>query len=58
VPTGLRSLRDALAAGFDEFSFRIKAQTSDMEQADTIRVQVVIQHLTRSWQTILADERG
>jgi len=32
----LRSLTEALAAGFDEFTFRIKAQTRDMEQADTI----------------------
>jgi hypothetical protein len=51
----LRSLRNALGAGFDEFSFRIKAQTRDMEQADTIRVQVAIQHRTRSWQTIEVD---
>ncbi len=51
----LRSLRNALGAGFDDFSFRIKAQTRDMEQADTIRVQVAIQHRTRSWQTIEVD---
>ena len=51
----LRSLRNALGGGFDEFSFRIKAQTRDMEQADTIRVQVAIQHRTRSWQTIEVD---
>jgi hypothetical protein len=40
----LRSLTGALAVGFDEFTFRIKAQTRDMEQADTIRVQVAIQY--------------
>jgi hypothetical protein len=51
----LRSLADALAAGFDEFTFRIKAQTRDMEQADTIRVQVAIQYRTRAWQTIEVD---
>jgi hypothetical protein len=51
----LHALRAALGAGFDEFSFRIKAQTRDMEQADTIRVQVAIQHRTRSWQTIEVD---
>jgi hypothetical protein len=38
----LRSLTEALAAGFDDFTFRIKAQTRDMEQADTIRIQVAI----------------
>jgi hypothetical protein len=51
----LRSLTGALAAGFDEFTFRIKAQTRDMEQADTIRVQVAIQYRTRAWQTIEVD---
>ena len=43
----LRSLTEALTAGFDEFTFRIKAQTRDMEQADTIRVEVAIQYRTR-----------
>lgn len=51
----LRSLSDALQPGFDEFTFRIKAQTREMEQADTIRVQVAIQYRTRSWQTIEVD---
>lgn len=51
----LQSLMQAVAAGFDEFTFRIKAQTRDMEQADTIRVEVAIQYRTRSWQTIEVD---
>ena len=51
----LRSLTGALGAGFDEFTFRIKAQTGDMDQADTIRVQVAIQYRTRAWQTIEVD---
>jgi len=51
----LRSLTQALAAGFDEFTFRIKTQTRDMEQADTIRVEVAIQYRTRSWQSIEVD---
>jgi len=50
-----RSLTEALTAGFDEFTFRIKTQTRDMEQADTIRVQVAIQYRTRAWQTIEVD---
>lgn len=53
--TRLKSLADALAAGFDEFTFRIKAQTRDMEQADTVRVEVAVQYRTRSWQTIEVD---
>ena len=51
----LRSLTEALAAGFDQFTFRIRAQTRDMERADTIRVQVAIQYRTRAWQTIEVD---
>jgi len=51
----LQSLSEALSVGFDQFTFRIKAQTRDMEQADTIRVLVAIQYNTRSWQTIEVD---
>ena len=51
----LQSLSEALSVGFDQFAFRIKAQTRDMEQADTIRVLVAIQFRTRSWQTIEVD---
>ena len=51
----LQSLSEALSVGFDYFTFRIKAQTRDMQQADTIRVLVAIQYRTRSWQTIEVD---
>jgi len=51
----LRSLTEALAGGFDQFAFRIKGQTRDMDQADAIRVEVAIQYRTRSWQTIEVD---
>jgi hypothetical protein len=54
-PKRLQSLSDALGAGFDEFSFRMKAQPRVMELADTIRVDVAIQYRTRSWQTIEVD---
>ena len=50
-----QSLSEALIAGFDQFTFRIKAETRDMEQADTVRVLVAIQYQTRSWQTIEVD---
>ena len=53
--TRLQSLSEALSCGFDQFTFRIKAQTRDMDQADTIRVLVAIQYRTRSWQTIEVD---
>ncbi len=51
----LQALSEALRLGFDEFTFRLKAQTRHMEQADTVRVQVAIQYRMRSWQTIEVD---
>jgi predicted nucleotidyltransferase component of viral defense system len=51
----LQKLGEALRLGFDEFTFRVKAQTREMEQADTVRVQVAIQYRTRAWQTIEVD---
>src|ERR1700690_1207901 len=51
----LQTLGQALRLAFDEFPFRIKAQTRDMEQADTVRLQVAIQYRTRAWQTIAVD---
>lgn len=51
----LQSLSEVLSVGFDQFTFRIKAQTRDMGQADTVRVLVAIQYRTRSWQTIEVD---
>lgn len=51
----LRTLSETLQLGFDEFTFRRKAPTRDMEQADTVRVQVAVAYRTRSWQTIEVD---
>lgn len=51
----LEALSQGLGLGFDRFTFRVKAQTRDMEEADTIRVSVAIQYRTRSWQTIEVD---
>jgi hypothetical protein len=51
----LEALSQGLGLGFDQFTFRVKAQTRDMEEADTIRVSVAIQYRTRSWQTIEVD---
>ena len=48
-------LRRALELGFDDFTFRVKAQTRDMEQADTVRVNVAVQYRTRAWQTVEVD---
>jgi hypothetical protein len=51
----LEAFRQAVALGFDEFTFRLKAQTRSMDLADTVRVQVAVQYRTRAWQTIDVD---
>ena len=51
----LNRLRRAIEPGFDDFTFRLKAQTKTMEQADTIRLHIAIAYKTRSWQTIEVD---
>ena len=51
----MQTLSDVLRLSFDQFTFRLKARTRDMEQADTIRVEVAVQYRTRSWQTIEVD---
>jgi predicted nucleotidyltransferase component of viral defense system len=51
----LSSFADALQLGFDEFTFRLRAQTRHMELADTVRAEVAIAYKTRSWQTVEVD---
>jgi len=51
----LRSLSDSIRLGFDQFTFRLKSPVREMEQADTVRVEVAIQYRTRSWQTVEID---
>ncbi len=51
----LKAFEQALALGFDAFTFRPKAQTRSMDLVDTVRVEVAVQHRTRSWQTIEVD---
>ena len=51
----LEAFGQAVALGFDEFTFRLKAQTRSMDLADTARVQVAVQYRTRAWQTIDVD---
>ena len=53
--TRMQTLSGVLRLTFDQFTFRLKARTRDMEQADTIRVEVAVQYRTRSWQTIEVD---
>jgi hypothetical protein len=49
------SANGGFALAFDEFTFRVKARTLDIGQADTVRVEVTVQYRTRSWQTIDID---
>lgn len=51
----LQSLSASIRLGFGEFTFRLKSQVREMEQADTVRVEVAIQYRTRSWQTVEID---
>ena len=51
----LKVFEQALALGFDVFAFRLKSQSRSMDLADTIRVEVAVQHRTRAWQTIEVD---
>jgi hypothetical protein len=51
----LQTLSNVLRLGFDQFTFRLKARTREMELADTVRVEVAVEYQTRSWQTIEID---
>lgn len=48
-------LEEVLKLGFDEFAFRLKPETHQMELADTVRVEVAVQYRTRAWQTVDID---
>jgi hypothetical protein len=47
--------QNALALGFDDFSFRLKGSPLRMERIDAVRLELAIQYRTRSWQTIDVD---
>jgi hypothetical protein len=51
----LALLQQAIRLGFDEFTFRAKPETRDMEQADTVRIAVAVEYRSRAWQTIEVD---
>jgi len=48
-------LQRSLNLGFEDFAFRVKAETRDLEQADTVRVNVAVSYRTRAWQTVEVD---
>jgi hypothetical protein len=43
----MQTLSNVLRLTFDQFTFRLKARTRNMEQADTLRVEVVVHYRTR-----------
>lgn len=51
----MQTLTTVLQLAFDDFTFRVKPRTRNMEQADTVRVEVAVQYRTRAWQTIEVD---
>jgi hypothetical protein len=51
----LRIFRDALALGFDDFSFQLKGKPLSMDNADALRLEVAVRYRTRAWQTIDVD---
>jgi hypothetical protein len=51
----LQTFRDALALGFDEFSFQLKGKPLSMDNADAVRLELGVLYRTRAWQTIDVD---
>jgi hypothetical protein len=51
----LQTFRNALALGFDEFSFQLKGKPLSMDNADAVRLELGVLYRTRAWQTIDVD---
>ncbi len=51
----LRLFQDAVALGFDQFSFQVKGKPLQMDKVDAVRLEVAIRYRTRAWQTIEVD---
>ena len=51
----LALFQNALALGFDDFSFRLKGKPLNMEKVDAVRLELAIQYRSRAWQTIDVD---
>jgi len=53
--TRMRTFENALKLGFDDFTFRLKPKTHQMDMVDTVRVEVAVAYRSRGWQTIDVD---
>ena len=51
----LRVFQDAVALGFDDFTFLLKGKPLNMDKVDAVRLELVIRYRTRAWQTIDVD---
>jgi hypothetical protein len=51
----LLAFQNAVALGFDDFSFQVKGNPLNMDKVDAVRLELAIRYRTRAWQTIDVD---
>jgi len=51
----LRVFQDAVALGFDEFTFQLKGKPLNMDKVDAVRLELAVRYRSRAWQTIEVD---
>jgi hypothetical protein len=51
----LRAFQNAVALGFDDFTFLLKGKPLNMDKVDAVRLELAIRYRTRAWQTIDVD---
>jgi hypothetical protein len=51
----LRLFQDAIALGFDDFTFQLKGKPLSMGKVEAVRLELAVRYKTRAWQTIEVD---
>jgi hypothetical protein len=51
----LLAFQNAVALGFDDFTFQLKGKPLNMDKVDAVRLELAIRYRTRAWQTIDVD---
>ena len=51
----LLAFQNAVALGFDDFTFQVKGKPLNMDKVDAVRLELAIRYRTRAWQTIDVD---
>jgi hypothetical protein len=51
----LRVFQDAIALGFDDFTFQLKGKPLNMDKVDAVRLELAVRYRARAWQTIEVD---